>query len=138
MYNSIHIMQWRRVSAWIHIHAFVVHEWASPTDRALREGMWPSSSLRATGALHGCFATTGLGSGCLGSDCWVVVAEVMTWLSIHTECRACCSCWESCEIVYCRMFACTIFLRCPFLGHRYSDTLVLALISSPLIAYISL
>ena len=64
----------------------------------------------ATGALRGRFNTTNLGSVRLDSDCWVVV-EVMTWLSIYTEWRACGSCCKSCEIlVYCRMFACAVSL----------------------------
>ena len=40
----------------------------------------------ATIALRGCFDTTGLGSGRLGSDCWVVVVKVMTRLFTQTEC----------------------------------------------------
>ena len=48
------------------------------------------------------------------------------------------SCRESCEIVYCRMFACVVSLRGPFLGHRWAETLVLVLLSSPLIACINL
>ena len=62
---------------------------------------------------------------------------MITWLSIHTECRACGSCWESCENVYFRMFARTVFLRWPFFGRRCADTFVMAQISSPSIACIS-
>ena len=68
------------------------------------------SLFLATCALRERFDTTGLGSGHMGADYWVVVTEVMMWLSTHTEWRAWCSCWESCEVVYCRMFTYTVSL----------------------------
>ena len=51
-----------------------------------------------------------------GEECREAVPEVSvtceggvvvrTWLSLHTECLACCSCVESWEKVYCRILAC--------------------------------
>ena len=36
-----------------------------------------------------------------------------TWLSLHTECLACCNCEESWEKVYCRILACVTAERWP-------------------------
>ena len=67
----------------------------------------------ATGALRELLTTIGLGSGRRWSVCCVlpVGADVMRRLSIRTEWRACCNCWESCENVYFRIFACSVYLR---------------------------
>ena len=70
---------------------------------------------------------------------WESVVEVKTWLSLQTECLACCSCVESWEMVYCLMLAYDTAERWPRLAYCLRvDTLVRAVTSSPLIACISL